>query len=299
MIVPSVFNFFVTNAFTSGVMKKTLGFAPKRSIPTLYKMTLRAWAKRQPAAENKEIKGKVFLFADEFTDYNDVAVGIKAIKLLNRLGYRVEIPDHVESGRAYLSKGLVRKAQKLAKENIAKLYPVISEKTPLIGIEPSAILSFRDEYPDLAGTELKAMAQQLAPNCLMFDEFIMREVQKGNISQSQFTDAKQHVRLHGHCHQKSLASTGPTKEMLSLPANYSVDEIKSGCCGMAGSFGYEKEHYEVSIKVGELVLLPEVRKTPSHTIISAPGTSCRHQIKDGTGRTAMHPIEVLYGALIN
>lgn len=298
MAVPAIFNFLVTNTFTSGAMKKVLGFAPKRTIPTLYKMTLRSWEKRQSANENKEIKGKVYLFADEFTDYNDVEVGMKAIRLLNKLGYRVEIPEHVESGRAYLSKGLVRKAQKLAKENITKLHRLISGQTPLIGIEPSAILSFRDEYPDLAGNGLKAKALELAPHCLMFDEFIVRELQKGNISQSQFTNTKQHVRLHGHCHQKSLASTGPTKEMLSLPANYTVDEIKSGCCGMAGSFGYENEHYDVSIKVGELILLPEVRKTPSHTIICAPGTSCRHQIKDGTGRTAMHPIEVLYEALI-
>ena len=298
MIVPSIFNFFVTNEFTSGLMKKSLGFAPKRTIPTLYKVTLKNWVKKLSPAQNIEIKGKVFLFADEFTDVNDVEIGIKAVKLLNKLGYKVEIPDHVESGRAYLSKGFVRKAQELAKLNITKLHSIITERTPLIGIEPSAILSFRDEYPDLAGKELKPKALELAKNCLMFDEFIMREVLKGNISQSQFTDAKQHVRLHGHCHQKALASTGPTKDMISLPANYTIDEIKSGCCGMAGSFGYEAEHYEVSMKVGELVLLPEIRKTPAHTIISAPGTSCRHQIKDGTGRIAKHPIEVLYEALL-
>jgi len=298
MIFPSIFNFFVTNQFTASLMKKSLGFAPKRTIPTLYKITLRNWVKKLSPAQNVEIKGKVFLFADEFTDVNDVEIGIKAVKLLNKLGYKVEIPDHVESGRAYLSKGFVRKAQQLAKVNIAKLHSIITEQTPLVGIEPSAILSFRDEYPDLAGNELKPKALELSKNCLMFDEFIMREVQKGNILPSQFTSNKQQVRLHGHCHQKALASTGPTKEMLSLPANYSIDEIKSGCCGMAGSFGYEKEHYEVSMKVGELVLLPEVRKTPEHTIISAPGTSCRHQIKDGTGRTAQHPIEVLYNSLL-
>ena len=298
MLVPSVFNFFVTNEFTSGLMKKSLGFAPKRSIPVLYKITLKNWVKKLSPSENTGTKGKVYLFADEFTDVNDVEIGIKAVKVLNKLGYKVEIPDHVESGRAYLSKGLVRKAQMLAKENITKLGSIVTAETPLIGIEPSAILSFRDEYPDLVGSELKAAAMKIAPDCLMFDEFLMREVQKGNITESQFTDAKQHVRLHGHCHQKALASTGPTKEMLSLPANYTIDEIKSGCCGMAGSFGYEVEHYDVSMKVGELVLLPEVRKTPAHTLISAPGTSCRHQIKDGTGRTAMHPIEVLYDALI-
>ena len=298
MIFPLIFNFFVTNALTSILLKKTLGFAPKRSIPALYKITLRSWAKKLKDSENIEVKGKVYLFADEFTDYNDVEVGIKAVKLLNKLGYKVEIPDHVESGRAYLSKGMVRRAQKLAKANVSRLSSVINEQTPLIGIEPSAILSFRDEYPDLVGKELKPAAAALAPHCLMFDEFIMREVQKGNISKLQFTENQQEVRLHGHCHQKSLASTGPTKEMLSLPANYSIDEIKSGCCGMAGSFGYELEHYDVSMKVGELVLLPEVRKTPAHSIISAPGTSCRHQIKDGTGRTALHPIEVLFDALL-
>jgi Fe-S oxidoreductase len=243
------------------------------------------------------MKGKVFLFADEFTDYNDVEIGIKAIMLLNKLGYKVEIPEHTESGRTYLSKGLVRTAQKIAKENIVKLHSIISEENPLIGIEPSAILTFRDEYLDLAGPELKEKAKELAANCLMFDEFIMREVQKGNISKNIFTTKEQHIRLHGHCHQKSLASTGPTKEMLSLPENYTIDEIKSGCCGMAGSFGYEKEHYDVSMKVGELVLLPEIRKTAKQTIISAPGTSCRHQIKDGTGRIALHPIEVLLNAI--
>jgi Fe-S oxidoreductase len=299
MLVPSMFNFFVTNAFTSGLLKKTLGFAPKRSIPTLYKMTLRSWVKRLTHAENYDTKGKVYLFADEFTDMNDVEVGIKAVKLLNKLGYKVEIPKHVGSGRAYLSKGFVRKAQKLAKENVSILSSIVTEQTPLIGIEPSAILSFRDEYPDLVGAEQKPAATALAANCLMFDEFFMREVQKGNIKPSQFTDNKQAIRLHGHCHQKSIASTGPTKEMLSLPVNYSVDEIKSGCCGMAGSFGYEKEHYDVSMKVGELVLLPEVRLTPEHNIISAPGTSCRHQIKDGTGRIALHPIEVIYAAVVN
>lgn len=298
MVFPSLFNFFVTNSFTSGMFKKALGFAANRSIPRLYNTTLHHWAKNLPISKNGNIKRKVFLFADEFTDFNDVEIGIKAIKLLNRLGYQVEIPCHAESGRAYMSKGLIRKAKQLAIKNVTKLHNLISEKVPLVGIEPSAILAFRDEYPDLVGFGLKEKALELAPNCLMFDEFIMLEVVKGNIKSSQFTDKKQHIRLHGHCHQKSLASTGPTKEMLSLPENYSVDEIKSGCCGMAGSFGYEKEHYELSMKVGELILFPEVRNTPETAIISAPGTSCRQQIKDGTGRQAIHPIEVLFDALI-
>ncbi|RLD50745.1 MAG: FAD-binding oxidoreductase, partial [Bacteroidetes bacterium] len=123
------------------------------------------------------------------------------------------------------------------------------------------------------------------------------EIDKGNITTESFTLETRKIKLHGHCQQKSIASTEPTKKMLSLPLNYKVEEIPSGCCGMAGSFGYEKEHYDLSMKVGELVLFPAVRKTGEEIIISAPGTSCRHQIHDGTKRDALHPLEILYDAL--
>jgi FAD/FMN-containing dehydrogenase/Fe-S oxidoreductase len=304
MLFPAIFNFVATNKITSFILKKTLGFATARSIPRLYKFTLKSWLNAQMRSTGKDRdttypKGKVYLFADEFTDYNDVEIGIKAIQVLNKLGYKVEIPTHAESGRAYLSKGLLQDAKELALQNVNFLKDIISESAPLIGIEPSAILTFRDEYPDLVGDTLKEQSLSLGKHCLMFDEFIMREAAKGNISSQQFTTDTQLIRLHGHCHQKSLSTTGPTKEMLSLPINYTIDEIKSGCCGMAGSFGYEKEHYALSQKVGELILFPEVRKTPSQTIIAAPGTSCRHQIKDGTGRKALHPVEVLFDALRN
>ena len=132
----------------------------------------------------------------------------------------------------------------------------------------------------------------------MLDEFIAREFEQGKIDQSLFTSESRTIRLHGHCQQKAVASTAPTKKMLSIPANYSVTEIPSGCCGMAGSFGYEKEHYELSQKIGELVLFPEVRKAEPEVLIAAPGTSCRHHILEGTGRKALHPVEVLYEALI-
>ena len=295
--VPGIFNFFVRNNFTAVLLKRTLKFAPNRSIPTLAKITLKSFAKKYNQNISQEI-GKVFLFADEFTNYNDTHVGIAAIKLLNKLGYRVEIPKHDLSGRTFLSKGLLKSAKKIATNNIELLTDIISKSTPLIGIEPSGILSFRDEYPELVDKELVNNAVELGKNALMFDEFFMREVERGNISKDMFTKDSQKIKLHGHCHQKSLASTGPTKEMLSFPEAYEVTEIKSGCCGMAGSFGYEKEHYDLSMKVGELVLFPEVRKPDEFTIISAPGTSCRHQIKDGTGKTAYHPIEILYDALI-
>jgi Fe-S oxidoreductase len=276
-----------------------LGFAPKRSIPLLYKITLRHWASRHLSHLNPENPiGRVYLFVDEFTEYNDTKIGIKAIKLLTRLGYRVEIASHRESGRTFLSKGLVRKAKKLASFNVNALKNLISESNPLIGIEPSGILTFRDEYPELVGENLKEEALKLSKSCLMFDEFIEREINAGRVTKKSFNSEKKKIWLHGHCHQKSLASTASTKMMLSFPGNYEVDEIKSGCCGMAGSFGYEAEHYDVSMKVGELVLFPEVRKTPDDVLIAAPGTSCRHQIKDGTGRRALHPIEILFDALI-
>jgi len=293
-ILPGLYNAMISSRFLSSIMKKILGFAPKRSLPLLYKTTLRSWAKKsnQARADNK-----VYLFADEFTNYNDAEIGITAIRLLNKLGYEVIIPRHKVSGRTFLSKGLVRKAKKLANQNINLLADVINDESPLIGIEPSAILTFRDEYKDLAKEGLKEKANQLAGSCLMIDEFIMREIGKGRIHSSNFTSEKALIKVHGHCYQKSLSSIKPTLAMLALPENYSVEEINSGCCGMAGSFGFEKEHYEVSMKVGELILFPEVRKSEDNTIIAAPGTSCRHQIKDGTGKTALHPIEILYKAL--
>jgi FAD/FMN-containing dehydrogenase/Fe-S oxidoreductase len=296
MMVPSVYNALMKNNFTAGVFKKMLGFAEKRSMPLLGKSSLKKWAKKHaPVVRNP--KAKVYLFADEFTNYNDVEVGKAAIQLLTALGYEVVIPEHVESGRTFLSKGLLRSAANIASKNVGLLKDLISEQSPLIGIEPSAILTFRDEYIDLLRGEEKEAARSLSKNALMFDEFIMREFESGRISREQFTERAEKIRLHGHCHQKALATTGPSKAMLSLPANYIVEELKTGCCGMAGSFGYEKEHYDLSMNVGELVLFPEVRKTDIATIVAAPGTSCRHQIKDGTGREALHPVQVLFAAL--
>ncbi|MDP1623729.1 MAG: FAD-linked oxidase C-terminal domain-containing protein [Bacteroidales bacterium] len=304
-IAPALFNLFLKNNFTSGITKKILGFAPERTIPLLYSTTLRAVAAKNlangklipPATESATQPRTVYLFADEFTNFNDVAIGIKAIKLLNALGFNVIIPDHGESGRTWLSKGLIRKAKSLANDNVKKLKDIITDDTPLIGIEPSAILTFRDEYPELVDAQLKEASVNLARNVFMFDEFMVRHDNVHQLS-GRFTVNHLEVKLHGHCHQKALASVESTKKMLSIPVNYKVEEIKSGCCGMAGSFGYEKEHYDVSMKVGELVLFPEIRKTAKEVIIAAPGTSCRHQIMDGTGRKAVHPVEVMYEALL-
>ena len=240
----------------------------------------------------------VYLFCDEFTNYNDTEIGIKAITLLERLGYTVIIPKHIESGRAWLSKGLLRAAKKIANTNIDLLKNVVTAEMPLIGIEPSAILTFRDEYIDLATDENWEAAKALSKNVFLIDEFIAAEIGKGHISKELFTKEKKHIQLHGHCQQKALSSIGHSVEVLSLPENYTVETIPSGCCGMAGSFGYEKEHYDISMKVGELVLFPAIRNGHKDMIIAAPGTSCRHQVKDGTGRKALHPVEVLFNALL-
>lgn len=297
MVIPWLYNGIVSVRLTSSLLKGMLRFAPERSIPKLYKMTLRNWLLRHSDA-NVPTKGTVYLFADEFTNYMDVEIGIRFIELLRKLGYSVLIPEHVESGRTEISKGMLKKAKVIAEKNVTLLQGLITEDTPLIGIEPSCILSFRDEYPDLVSEHMKVSAAKLAVNSLLYDEFIVREIKKGNIIRSQFTEASLKIMLHGHCHQKSLASIEPSKEMLLLPVNYVVEVIPSGCCGMAGAFGYEKEHYQLSMQIGEQVLFPAIRQTGDEVCISAPGTSCRQQIADGTGRKALHPIEVLYNALI-
>jgi Fe-S oxidoreductase len=297
-IAPPVFNFFLKNRLSSGIVKKLTGFASKRSIPVIYKTTLRRWANKNLSKINPGSPiGTVCLFIDEFSDFNDTETGIITIRLLISLGYKVVTAGHGVSARTFLSKGLVRTAKKTIRKNILALSGIIHDELPLIGIEPSAILGFRDEYPELAGEDLKAAAEKIAANSFMVDEFIVKEFKSGRINRGLFVNDRVNILLHAHCQQKAVASSACTIEMLSIPGNYSVKEIPSGCCGMAGSFGYEKEHFELSNQVGELVLFPEVRKADNSTIISAPGTSCRHHIKDGTGRKALHPAVVLYNAL--
>ncbi len=294
-IAPGMYNFMVTNKAISNVIKKLSGFAVERSMPTMHTTTLKSWYSKHPAKKSDK---KVYLFCDEFTNYNDTTIGITAIQLLEKLGYEVIIPQHEESGRTWLSKGLIRKAKEIVNKNIELLSPIINQSAPLIGIEPSAILTFRDEYIDLADDDKLEKAKSLSANVFLIDEFIAGEIEKGNISSAQFTKEKKKIVLHGHCQQKALSSVAPSVKLLSLPQNYTVETIPSGCCGMAGSFGYEKEHYDLSMKIGEMVLFPTVRKQAEENIIAAPGTSCRHQIKDGTGKKALHPVEVLYKALV-
>ncbi len=272
---------------------RVVGFHPDRSIPLLGRTTLRKWFHQRSPATAPRNGRRLFLFCDEFTNYNDLEVGIAAVELLEALGYAVTIPPHVESGRASLSKGLLRRARRFARENVARLAPLVSRETPLVGIEPSAILCFRDEYPDLLRGREQAAARALAPHCLMLEEFIAAEMDAGRIRPEHFHPADRVILLHGHCQQKALASLTPTVRMLSLPPGHSVQLIPSGCCGMAGAFGYEREHYDLAQRVGELVLFPRIRAAGPAHLIAAPGTSCRHHIRDATGRAALHPAQIL------
>jgi Fe-S oxidoreductase len=277
---------------------RMVGFHPERTMPRLNRTPFHRWlANRQPLAPLRGKQGKVHLFCDEFTDFNDLDAGIATVELLELLGYQVVVPDQVESGRASFSKGLIRRGREFVEQNVRLLSPRVSAAEPLIGIEPSAILGFRDEYPDLVGASLRDDARRLAPHCLMLDEFLSAEIEAGRVDASLFTREARTIHLHGHCHQKSLASLDPTVRMLSLPANYAVTVIPSGCCGMAGSLGFEKEHYDISMKIGGLVLFPAVKEAAPDALIAASGTSCRHQIRDGTGRSALHPAVILRQAL--
>ena len=309
-LVPWAWNGVLGTPSLRRIANRVVGFHPDRTMPLMGKTTLKKWFQsvyglRSTVAPTDSLAGKsktedrkLFLFCDEFTNYNDVEVGQKAVLLFERLGYKVFIPEHGESGRAALSKGMLNYAKILAEKNVRLLKDVVSTETPLVGLEPSAILTFRDEYPDLVDESLVADAKRIAENALTFEEFIAREIDAKRILPGAFTDERRLIKLHGHCQQKAVSSLVPGKKALSLPKNYTVQLIPSGCCGMAGSFGYEAEHYEVSMKIGELVLFPTVRQQSDDVIIAAPGTSCRHQIKDGTNRKSQHPAEILFDALL-
>lgn len=290
-------NFMFSNRFTSSIIKNSFGIAKKRSLPLISKISLDKYIhnNRYQGINNTFIK-TLYFYNDEFTNHLDTQIGIDAITLLKALNYEVRFIEHKESGRSFLSKGILKKAKQLADENVSVFKNLISEHTPLIGIEPSAIFTFKDEYLKLADD--KESAKSIAKHTFLIEEFLQKEIELGHIKPEQFTKEAKTIKFHGHCHQKAMANQLSSFAILNLPINYKVTIIPSGCCGMAGSFGYEKEHYEVSMQIGEQTLFPAIRKADKEVIISANGTSCRHQIKDGTQREALHPITILKNALL-
>ena len=286
---PKISNVIFTNTLSSSLIKRSLNIAKERSLPLLDVFNA------STATQIKPIK-EVYLMIDEFTHFLDGNIGHDAILLLEGLNYQVHLITGLESGRAFISKGFLEQAKRLANHNIDYLKDRITPKKPLLGIEPSAILTFKDEYLRLVDDS--ASAKMVSEATYLIENFLFEELKLGNIRASQFTSAKAKLKIHGHCHQKALSSMESTFALLNLPENYTPTIIPSGCCGMAGSFGYEKEHFEVSMQVGEQTLFPAVRKASLDTLIVANGTSCRHQIKDGVGRFAKHPITILKEALL-
>ncbi len=290
---PRLTNWTYRSSILSGLLKRAVGVAEKRSLPEVYKVNFDNYLNASTAGKIPS-KQKVIIYIDEFTQYLDVEVGKDAIDLLVGLGYEVQL-FYGESGRTFLSKGFLKQAKALAHSNLKKMESVLKEDLPILGLEPSAVLSFRDEYKRLC--EKGEALDTLVKNAYLIEEFLAKEIELGKLSSDAFTEETREVKVHNHCHQKALSNQKVTFDVLNLPKNYKVSIIPSGCCGMAGSFGYEKEHYQTSMQVGELKLFPSVRKASEETILAANGTSCRHQIKDGTDKRAMHPVSILKGAL--
>ncbi|MCB9312344.1 MAG: FAD-binding protein [Lewinellaceae bacterium] len=299
-IAPGWYNTLVRTAPVKKILQWTMGIHPDRTLPRLNNQRFSTWMTRygRGIPVRQPVQRQVWIFVDEFTEHYDLTVGQAAIRLLHGLGYAARLARHGDSGRAAISKGMLDHAGQLARQNIAMLDSQLREDDVLIGLEPSALLTLRDEYLRLAGPDHQEAAKRLAARALLLEEFLYREAEAGRITPADFSDRKRQILLHGHCHQKALSEQGQAAFLLALPVGHSVDIIPSGCCGMAGSFGYEEEHYALSQQIGELVLFPAVRQASETTVIAASGHSCRHQITDGTRRTARHVVEILEEALL-
>ena len=292
---PQLTNSIYTSKALSKLVKSSSGIAPDRSLPKLSNPSFERWYGKQASkVQNKKSK-PVVLVVDEFSNYLDAEIAQHALELLQALDYQVDVIPLMDSGRAMISKGFLEQAKNLANSNLEQLRSYVEKKTAIVGIEPSAILSFRDEYKRLADD--RSLADTLAGQVYLIEEFLVTEYEAGHFSQSRFTNSPQEVKIHVHCHQKTLSSQKVTFDLLNIPENYSPTIIPSGCCGMAGSFGFERENYSISMTIAEQKLLPSIRRANPGAIIAANGTSCRHQIKDGAGVEAMHPVSILYKAL--
>lgn len=288
---PRFSNVFLLQGPIGSLIKNISGVAPKRSLPRLSTLKFDF----DKAVNVKNGLSSVTLMIDEFSRYYDKQIAQDAFDLLVGLGYKVSVNKDFCSARALLSKGFLEEAKMQIDQNIDQLKKTVNPNRVIVGLEPSAILGFRDEYTYMA-TDTEA-AKEIATETFMIEEFLAAEITKGNIRSDQFTTNALNIKIHNHCYQKALSDQKCTFDILNLPVNYKPTIIPSGCCGMAGSFGYEKEHYQVSMTIGQQTLFPAVQKAPGTVLIAANGTSCRHQILDGTGKSALHPVSILKQAL--
>ncbi len=272
------------------LLERALGIDRRRPLPRLAAPTFTAWF-RTHAAPAAAPRGEVVLFADTFVTYHQPEIGRAAVGLLEAAGYRVRLVDKKCCGRPLISKGMLGAARAHAAWNVERLHPWAEAGVAIVGLEPSCLLTLRDEYVDLLRTDA---ARTVAAQSLLFEEFLERERGRGLTLAFAARDRK--ALLHGHCHQKALVGTAPTVAALRW-AGYEVSEVDSGCCGMAGSFGFEREHYDVSVRLGNRRLAPAVRAAGADVVLVAPGISCRQQIEHLTGREAKHPAEALWDSL--
>jgi Fe-S oxidoreductase len=279
-------------------LERFLGITRQRTLPEFARHPFSHWFQHRqnggsPPSNRPGSRGQVVLFNDTFNNYNYPQVAIAATEVLESAGFEVLLSGHKCCGRPMISKGLVDKARNAAQHTVDCLAPFAEQGIPIVGLEPSCLLSVRDEYLYLLPDDPRV--KTIAEHCYTFEEFIAKLADEGEL-ELDFREDVGHVLLHGHCHQKSLVGTNPSLRTLTLPG-YEVTEVDSGCCGMAGAFGYEAEHYDISLAMAERRLLPTVREQSQDTLIAAAGVSCRQQIKHGSGRYALHPAEILRAAL--
>jgi len=287
-----VTNLIARSPVTRRLMEYFLGIDRRRKFPPFASDTFTNWFKlREPP--RKAPRGTVVLFNDTFTTYNTPHIGRATIEFLEAAGYRVELVNKKCCGRPLISKGMLLEAKEHAAWNIAELKPWVEYGAPIIGIEPSCLFTLRDEYPDLQKND---DSKKIAASSFLLEEFLLNE--RANGLTVDFRPGERRALLHGHCHQKAMVGTAPTVAALHW-ANFEVIEVDSGCCGMAGSFGFEKEHYDISISLGKRRLAPAVDAQPLSTEIVATGVSCRQQIEHLTGRSAKHPVELLREAILD
>jgi len=272
------------------LLEKTAGIDRRRPLPALATETFEEWFRRRSAPATAP-RGEVVLFHDTFVTYNTPAIGRAAVEVLEAAGYRVVLVDRKCCGRPLISKGLLDEARAHADWNVARLAPYARRGVLIVGLEPSCLLTLRDESVDLLRTE---DARVVAEQSLLFEQFLLRE--RGRGLTLSWTPEKRKALLHGHCHQKAMVGTAATVAALAW-AGYAVEEVDSGCCGMAGSFGFEREHYDISVALGNRRLAPAVKAAAADTTVVAPGISCRQQIEHLAGRRAKHPAEALRDAL--
>ena len=288
-------NWGLRSAPLKGFLAEQAGIDQRRELPQFASQTFRQWFRaRGGSPGSSAVNGPVVLFPDTFTDYNHPNLGIAATKVLERLGFQVVVPDVRCCGRPMLSKGMMDRARANARFNVDTVYPYVERGAKLVGLEPSCILGFRDDFVDLLDGD--ARAKTVGESAMLVEELVIYAQEEFGASLDLKTTSPP-VLFHGHCHQKALVGIGPAMRVLrSVPGSGAV-EIPSGCCGMAGSFGFEKEHYDVSMTIGEQVLFPAIRAHKGEGLVVSEGVSCRQQIEQGTGSRAKHLVEVLAEAL--